>query len=180
MKGHFLQLPYCGEKYLTYLCQVLGLGQTRIVSINAGTNHTLAISELGDLWACGRNRMGQLGNGTFRGCAFIHMRARIEVRPMSSGRTCPGMTESTVWRWPILFSLGSGKFMHAALEPQTDLCMACNAGFPLHTLSKVDSPLSVRVVAFVVVAAAEASDVSLQRRAHRVSVCRETSQYCPL
>jgi alpha-tubulin suppressor-like RCC1 family protein len=35
------------------------------VSVTAGTNHTLAISEYGHLWTCGRGRHGQLGHGTF-------------------------------------------------------------------------------------------------------------------
>ncbi|GBF91109.1 ultraviolet-B receptor-like [Raphidocelis subcapitata] len=35
----------------------------RIVSIACGTNHTLAISEVGTLWACGYNAKGQLGIG---------------------------------------------------------------------------------------------------------------------
>jgi len=45
--------------------QVLALSRTRIVSVTAGTNHTLAISEYGHLWTCGRGRHGQLGHGTF-------------------------------------------------------------------------------------------------------------------
>ncbi|KAG2498861.1 hypothetical protein HYH03_003053 [Edaphochlamys debaryana] len=39
--------------------------QTRIVSIAAGANHTLAIAETGALWSCGRGREGQLGLGAF-------------------------------------------------------------------------------------------------------------------
>jgi alpha-tubulin suppressor-like RCC1 family protein len=45
--------------------QVLSLNRTRIVSVSAGANHTLAISETGELWSCGRGREGQLGLGTF-------------------------------------------------------------------------------------------------------------------
>ncbi|CAL8465368.1 g4904 [Coccomyxa elongata] len=45
--------------------QVASLNRTRIVSVSAGGNHTLAISEAGELWACGRGRHGQLGLGTF-------------------------------------------------------------------------------------------------------------------
>ncbi len=36
----------------------------RIVSVACGGNHTLAITEHGALWSCGRNRRGQLGIGT--------------------------------------------------------------------------------------------------------------------
>ncbi|KAI8472010.1 MAG: regulator of chromosome condensation 1/beta-lactamase-inhibitor protein II [Monoraphidium minutum] len=35
----------------------------RIVSLACGANHTLAISEVGTLWACGHNSKGQLGIG---------------------------------------------------------------------------------------------------------------------
>lgn len=39
--------------------------RTRVVSVCAGANHTLAISEAGQLWSCGRGRHGQLGHGHF-------------------------------------------------------------------------------------------------------------------
>jgi E3 ubiquitin-protein ligase HERC3 len=44
---------------------VASLGRTRVVSVCAGANHTLAISEAGQLWSCGRGRHGQLGHGHF-------------------------------------------------------------------------------------------------------------------
>lgn len=50
---------------MNFPSQVLALSRTRIVSVTAGTNHTLAISEYGHLWTCGRGRHGQLGHGTF-------------------------------------------------------------------------------------------------------------------
>lgn len=37
----------------------------RILSVNAGGSHSLAICETGELWACGRGRHGQLGFGNF-------------------------------------------------------------------------------------------------------------------
>jgi E3 ubiquitin-protein ligase HERC3 len=37
----------------------------RIVSVATGGNHTLAISEYGGLFTCGRGRHGQLGHGGF-------------------------------------------------------------------------------------------------------------------
>jgi E3 ubiquitin-protein ligase HERC3 len=42
---------------------VSSFGKTRIVSVCSGANHTLAISESGQLWSSGRNRHGQLGQG---------------------------------------------------------------------------------------------------------------------
>jgi E3 ubiquitin-protein ligase HERC3 len=44
---------------------ITSLYRTRIVSVCAGANHTLAISEIGQLWSCGRGRHGQLGHGHF-------------------------------------------------------------------------------------------------------------------
>uniref|UniRef100_A0A7S3R4J6 RCC1-like domain-containing protein n=1 Tax=Dunaliella tertiolecta TaxID=3047 RepID=A0A7S3R4J6_DUNTE len=40
--------------------------QVRIVSVACGNSHTLAIAENGTLWSCGKNRHGQLGNGTMQ------------------------------------------------------------------------------------------------------------------
>ena len=44
---------------------IFSLNRTRVVSVCAGANHTLAISESGQLWSCGRGRHGQLGHGHF-------------------------------------------------------------------------------------------------------------------
>jgi E3 ubiquitin-protein ligase HERC3 len=44
---------------------ITSLMRTRVVSVCAGANHTLAISEAGQLWSCGRGRHGQLGHGHF-------------------------------------------------------------------------------------------------------------------
>ncbi|KAI3428492.1 hypothetical protein D9Q98_007317 [Chlorella vulgaris] len=44
---------------------ITSLQRTRIVSVSCGANHTLAISETGQLWSCGRGRHGQLGHGHF-------------------------------------------------------------------------------------------------------------------
>lgn len=39
---------------------ITSLQRTRIVSVSCGANHTLAISETGQLWSCGRGRHGQV------------------------------------------------------------------------------------------------------------------------
>lgn len=44
---------------------ITSLGRTRVVSVCSGANHTMAISESGQLWTCGRGRHGQLGVGHF-------------------------------------------------------------------------------------------------------------------
>lgn len=52
---------------------ITSLGRTRIVSVCAGANHTLAISEAGQLWTCGRGRHGQLGHGHFHDEGLLMM-----------------------------------------------------------------------------------------------------------
>ena len=42
---------------------ITSLQRTRIVSVACGANHTLAISETGQLWSCGRGRHGQVRRG---------------------------------------------------------------------------------------------------------------------
>ena len=44
-----------------------------IVSITAGSYHTLAIDEDGDLWSWGYNEYGQIGNGSIGAdvCLFL-------------------------------------------------------------------------------------------------------------
>lgn len=58
--------------------QVASLQRTRIVSISAGGNHTLAISEAGELWTCGRGRHGQLGLGTFEDQTLLRKVTTLE------------------------------------------------------------------------------------------------------
>jgi alpha-tubulin suppressor-like RCC1 family protein len=41
------------------------VGTVRVHAVVTGANHTLALGDCGGLWACGRGRCGQLGNGTF-------------------------------------------------------------------------------------------------------------------
>lgn len=61
---------------------ITSLQRTRIVSVACGANHTLAISEIGQLWSCGRGRHGQVcgragqsswqGLGAISSCAALH------------------------------------------------------------------------------------------------------------
>lgn len=69
--SHFAMLKGCGA-------QVASLQRTRIVSISAGGNHTLAISEAGELWTCGRGRHGQLGLGTFEDQTLLRKVTTLE------------------------------------------------------------------------------------------------------
>jgi hypothetical protein len=52
----------------------------RIVSVAAGSNHTLAISETGTLWSCGRGRQGQLGHGAFNDEPNLLLIHSLQVR----------------------------------------------------------------------------------------------------
>lgn len=48
---------------------ITSLQRTRIVSVSCGANHTLAISETGQLWSCGRGRHGQVRAAL--GCPWV-------------------------------------------------------------------------------------------------------------
>ena len=61
--------------------QVRHLGRMRIVSVTCGSNHTLAISEAGELLACGRGRHGQLGQYNFRDQASLRHVDRLACAP---------------------------------------------------------------------------------------------------
>lgn len=50
---------------------ITSLQRTRIVSVACGANHTLAISETGQLWSCGRGRHGQVCTGLGWGCCLL-------------------------------------------------------------------------------------------------------------
>ena len=63
---------------------ITSLGRTRIVSVCAGANHTLAISEAGQLWTCGRGRHGQLGHGHFHDEGLLLMVESIRTERIVS------------------------------------------------------------------------------------------------
>lgn len=52
---------------------ITSLQRTRIVSVACGANHTLAISETGQLWSCGRGRHGQVRVAGRAGLCFLHL-----------------------------------------------------------------------------------------------------------
>jgi len=89
--------------------QVLKLSKTRIVSITAGTNHTLAISEYGHLWTCGRGRHGQLGHGTFHDegplqCVKALMGCRIVSAAAGASHSLALASDGSLFSW------GSGQY----------------------------------------------------------------------
>jgi alpha-tubulin suppressor-like RCC1 family protein len=68
---------------------IASLHRTRVVSVCAGANHTLAISEAGQLWSCGRGRHGQLGHGHFHDegvLTLVEALSRERVVSAAAGR----------------------------------------------------------------------------------------------
>ena len=61
--------------------QITSLLRTRIVSVCAGANHSLAISEAGQLWSCGRGRHGQLGHAHFHDEGVLTLVEAIRCAP---------------------------------------------------------------------------------------------------
>ena len=61
--------------------QVRYLGRMRVVSVSCGANHTLAITESGELLACGRGRYGQLGLGNFQDQISLRQIYRLACAP---------------------------------------------------------------------------------------------------
>lgn len=51
---------------------------TRIVSLAAGAEHTLAIAENGSLWCCGSNKRGQLGTNHMQDVGRLTKVAALE------------------------------------------------------------------------------------------------------
>ena len=105
---------------------VTSFGKTRIVSVCAGSNHTLAISEAGQIWSCGRNRHGQLGQGH-----MIDEAAFFMVDDLRSNR---------------IVSVAAGKFHSMALASDGKLfTWGDNAGGQLGLPTLVDHPSPVLV-----------------------------------
>ena len=63
---------------------ISNLGKMRVVSICAGANHTLAISECGQLLSCGRGRHGQLGHGHFHDEAQLRIVEAVQTQRIVS------------------------------------------------------------------------------------------------
>ena len=60
---------------------VASLADIKITQVSAGANHTLAVSDFGGLWTCGRGRHGQLGHGHFHDAGPLQ---RLEVERVQS------------------------------------------------------------------------------------------------
>ncbi|CAD7695826.1 unnamed protein product [Ostreobium quekettii] len=94
------------------------LTHRRIVSVTAGESHTLAISENGELWACGRGRRGQLGRAAFHD--FWQLQRIDSLRNFRIVSAAAGQSHSMALASDgSLFTWGDGQYGqlgHAALE----------------------------------------------------------------
>jgi hypothetical protein len=90
----------------------------RIVSVAAGANHTLAISETGSLWSCGRGRQGQLGHGSFNdetSLVLVDQLKNVRIVSAAAG-VCHSMALASDGS---LFTWGDGRYGqlgHAQLQ----------------------------------------------------------------
>jgi hypothetical protein len=115
--------------------QVRSLARTRIVSVACGGNHTLAISEAGDLWACGRGRHGQLGMGSFQDSAQLRVVPRLQCVLLHTPYAPPFMhTPSCALCARTLYKalFWCSPAMHAAyVEDITSVLLACKSWFKM-------------------------------------------------
>lgn len=79
-----------------------------VVSVSAGTNHTIAVTSDGSLWAWGKNQLGQLGIGTSAAdkkedetCRTTPVKVMDSVACASAGNgfTIAVKTDASVWTW---------------------------------------------------------------------------------
>ena len=80
------------------------VGKVVVAAVVTGTNHTLAIGACGGLWACGRGRCGQLGQGDFSDAGPMRRVERLRgervVAASAGGSHSIALTASgEVWTW---------------------------------------------------------------------------------
>eukprot|EP00878_Enallax_costatus_P034396 GHUV01038130.1.p1 GENE.GHUV01038130.1~~GHUV01038130.1.p1 ORF type:complete len:576 (+),score=117.41 GHUV01038130.1:80-1807(+) len=81
----------------------------RIVSVACGASHTLAISEQGSVFSCGRNQDGQLGNASF--LDGMQLQPVVGIRGQRVVSCAAGASHSLALASDgSLYSWGSGKF----------------------------------------------------------------------
>ncbi len=85
-------------------CVASFVGKVRVRAVVTGANHTLALSDCGGLWACGRGRCGQLGLGNFNDAGPLR---RVEslsgmhvIAAAAGGAHSLALTvDGAVWSW---------------------------------------------------------------------------------
>jgi len=80
------------------------VGKVLVRHVVTGTNHTLAIGECGGLWACGRGRCGQLGQGDFSDAGPMRRVERLRgervTQAAAGGAHSLALTAAgEVWSW---------------------------------------------------------------------------------
>ncbi|MGW4160730.1 RCC1 domain-containing protein [Streptomyces sp. NPDC004788] len=74
----------------------------QVIAVDAGYNHSVALSADGTVWAWGDNETGQLGDGTFvNRSAPVRVGSLTGVTAVSAGRlhTLALRSDGTVWAW---------------------------------------------------------------------------------
>ena len=83
---------------------VASMAAVKVAQVAAGANHTVAVSETGGLWTCGRGRHGQLGHGHFHDAGPLRrldaMRGMRVTHAVAGGAHSVCLTEDgLVWSW---------------------------------------------------------------------------------
>jgi len=83
---------------------VSSMSAVRVTQVAAGANHTVAVSESGGLWTCGRGRHGQLGHGHFHDAGPLRrleaLRGMRAVTAAAGGSHSLCLTDcGSVWSW---------------------------------------------------------------------------------
>lgn len=104
-----LQVWGVGSNGYGQLCSNTGNRSTAAVTslpgglIAAGRSHSLARSTTGDLWVCGQNNQGQLGDGTFTNRFTPTLVSLTNVSAISGGPTHSAVMATSlttnVWTW---------------------------------------------------------------------------------
>ena len=72
----------------------------RVVAVKSGASHTLALTREGELYAFGRGRDGQLGNGaTSNGAAPVRGLKGVVAFAAGTSHSAAVLTDGTVWTW---------------------------------------------------------------------------------
>jgi hypothetical protein len=123
---------------------ITSLQRTRIVSVSCGANHTLAISETGQLWSCGRGRHGQLGHGHFHDEGLLMLVETIRherIVSVAAGRahSVALAADGKIFTWG---DASKGQLGHAQLAAvmQVGACLGSGGGRPLIFCCFVLSP----------------------------------------
>ena len=83
---------------------VASMASVKVAQVAAGANHTVAVSETGGLWTCGRGRHGQLGHGHFHDAGPLRrleaLRGMRVTHAVAGGAHSLCLTEcGSVWSW---------------------------------------------------------------------------------